>query len=495
MMANEKIYLHSADQSRDLDKLASEYLGVDSGVLMKRAAAHAFSLILKNWPGIAILSIFCGKGKNAGDAMLIASLAREYGIKIQIFFVVDPHGFDGEVRAVYELLDLDGLQVERALRPIVGELVVDGLIGTGLNREVSGDFQKAINLINQSDTPVLSLDIPSGVNASTGGVLNNAVFSDLTVTFISRKVGLYTGFGIVHSGKIDYNSLGIPASVVLSVPGIELEFFDGRKVQPVPLNSYKSRQGHLLIVGGDDGMPGAVLMAAEAAMRSGAGLVTIATKRNHFAAINSRLPEAMVLDADLDSLKSVISRFDAILLGPGLGRNPWGKVLYEGVSNADVPLILDADGLYWMAELKNQMSDQVIISPHVGESARLLGTDASVIERDRVASSYSLSKKYGVIGVLKGPGSIIFEEDKCSICGHGNPGMATAGTGDVLAGIIGGLVVQGFTDLAGSLKAAVLLHSAAADLAVKVLGSRSLLATDIIKYLPSLLKNDEFARS
>ena len=234
-------------------------------------------------------------------------------------------------------------------------------------------------------------------------------------------------------------------------------------------------------------MPGAILMAAEAALRAGAGLVTVATRPEHFNAIASRIPEVMMVDANCSDFAKQVDKYETILIGPGLGRSNWGRGLYEVCMGLKIPTVVDADGLFWMAELGAPGHADVIISPHAGEAARLVGSNVTQVETDRLQTTKELIRKYSMMGVLKGPGSIIFCEENLVICGHGNPGMATAGMGDVLSGIIAGLAVQRFGSLAESLVHAVLLHSASADQASKIVGQRSLIATDVIRFLPKLM--------
>jgi len=489
-MFDKNVSLYSAEQSRAIDELALEHLNVGSGVLMERAARFAFDVALNRWPNMKSVSVFAGKGNNAGDAFLFAGLAQEYGIKVQLFTMVDLSELNEGAKSAYEEIDISLLQKELSLNNISGDLIIDGLIGTGLKGRVDGDFAEAIRFINDSCVPVLSLDIPSGVNASTGAVVNDAVMAEITTTFISHKIGLRVGKGRVHSGEIKMDSLGVPETLLSALPGIELSVFQRTQLPPLPSDTYKNRQGHLLIIGGDEGMPGSILMAAEAALRSGAGLVTVATREEHLSLVVSRIPEVMVMKAGAEELSRNYSKYDAVLIGPGLGRTEWGKSLYKVCLDWKMPLIVDADGLFWMATEGRSVSETVIVSPHVGEAASLLGVDSNLIELDRIESAKKIRTKFRAIGVVKGPGSVVFGREKISICEHGNPGMAAAGMGDVLSGIIGGFVAQKAVDIDACLEIAVLLHSAAADEAANELGQRSLMATDVIKFLPKVLQGE-----
>ena len=489
-MFNKNLSLYTAEQSRAIDELALERLNVSSNVLMQRAAQFAFDVALKHWPNMNTVSVFAGKGNNAGDAFLFARLAQEYGIKVQLFMITDLSELNEESKLAYKKIDLSSVQKESSFSDISGDLIIDGLIGTGLRGAPEGPYSEAIRLINDTNIPVLSLDIPSGVNASTGAVVNAAVLAQVTTTFISHKIGLHVGKGRIHSGEIKMDSLGVPKALFSRFPGIELSVFEPAQLPPLAMDTYKNRQGHLLIIGGDEGMPGSILMAAEAALRAGAGLVTVATRKEHLGIVVSRIPEVMVTEADIENLSRSYLKYDAVLIGPGLGRKEWGKALYQACLSWSVPLIVDADGLFWMATEDRPVSDTVIVSPHTGEAARLLGVDSSLIEQDRINSAKEIRNRFGAIGVVKGPGSVVFGHKKISICEHGNPGMATAGMGDVLSGVIGGFVVQRSIDFETCLEIAVLLHSAAADQAVKDFGQRSLMATDVIRFLPRVMQSD-----
>jgi NAD(P)H-hydrate epimerase len=261
------------------------------------------------------------------------------------------------------------------------------------------------------------------------------------------------------------------------------------------VNTYKHRQGHVVIAGGDDNMPGAVIMAAEAALRVGAGMVTVLTRAQHTSALVSRTPEVMVLgfsESDDDvQVKELLSKASCVVLGPGLGRSPWSKSLFDQVQASGRPALVDADGLYWLAAEGAWHGGALTITPHVAEASRLLGLEADAVQADRLAAARQLAQQYACQGVLKGAGSVVFTENdaRLAICGHGNPGMASAGMGDVLSGVLGGML--GYTGGPFSplqaLNAGVALHSAAADHAALELGERSLQATDVIAALPDLL--------
>jgi len=471
-------------------------LAIASGVpgmeLMRRAGRAVFETLLNDWPSLRSLSICCGKGNNAGDGYVVARLALEQGLGVQLIQLGDPSVLTGDAATARDealALGLDISTTPDGRLPLTGDVVVDALLGTGLKGPARGAYATLIGVMNDAPTPVVAVDIPSGVEADTGAAPGPAVRAHTTVTFIGRKIGLHTGAGAALAGRVRFAGLGVGDDVRELVSGVDWLRFDdvvARYGLPVrTADAYKQAMGHVVVVGGDTSMGGAPLMAAEAALRSGAGMVTVITRSSHRNAILSRRPEIMVADADDPTLvDEVLGRASVLVAGPGLGRGDWGRSLLERVLKRSAPLILDADGLYLLAENGARPPAGTIITPHAAEAARLLGTTVAEIQADRLAAAGSLAHRVAGVAVLKGAGSVIasaMDGPACllGICAHGNPGMATAGMGDVLAGIIGGLRGQQL----GSNAAAVLgtcLHSYAADRAAGRLGVASLLATDIL---------------
>ena len=492
--------LFDASESRSIDARAIEQLRVSGFTLMQRAADFAFACLLQRYPGVRRISVWCGKGNNAGDAYLLALLAHQYGLRVQLLAIAETTGLKGDASRAWRECKAAGLQVEDfdAQRTQVrGEVIVDGLLGTGFTGEPRQDMAAALVCLRRLPQPVLSIDIPSAVNASTGAAATQAVQADLTVSFITRKVGLYTGAGIEHAGAREFSSLGIPQHIYQEA-GIRHSAFSPDDILMPQVNSHKHQQGHVVVVGGDLSMSGAVAMSAEAALRAGAGMVTVITQAQHAAAIVARRPEVMVVDADADNVGEVLRRADLFVLGPGLGRRLWGEALFDLVQSVsqseggnNIPVVLDADGLYWLAAKGEWHGGRLYMTPHAGEAARLLACDAASIAHDRVATARALAERWRCRGVLKGAGSVLFTSQGVEICAHGNPGMASAGMGDVLSGIAAGflanLAEQPVEMADRCFVAAVNAHSAAADLAAGRLGYRSLLATDVIAALPELL--------
>jgi len=491
--------LYGAAASREIDAHAIAHLGVDGYELMQRAADATFDVLLKTFPGIKSISVCCGKGNNAGDAYLVALRTLRYGVRTQVVAAVDPIELSGDAATAYADAVQAGVEVADITAPLTGEVIVDGLLGTGLNGAPREPFGAAIDAINASGQPVLSIDVPSGVSTDTGSVFGKAVRATVTVSFITRKLGLYTGAGVSHAGTRMFADLSIPNEMYVA-KGIPMQSWDAAVLPALDANTYKHRRGHVVVAGGDESMPGAVAMAATAALRVGAGMVTAVTRPQHSAAIVSRTPEVMVqgfgLGADNSDAQDVMQRADVLVVGPGMGRSDWSEALFEAAQQSGLPTLVDADGLFWLAQRDRWTGGALTITPHQAEAARLLNSAADEVQGDRLKACVDLSQRYGCCGVLKGAGSVVFSNAGAivGICAHGNPGMATAGMGDVLSGVLGGLLAAVYAETSSALKAVsslaagVALHSAAGDAAAQHYGERSLLATDVITELPGLMQ-------
>jgi hydroxyethylthiazole kinase-like uncharacterized protein yjeF len=475
--------------------------------LMRRAGAAVLDELLHRWPRAARLSICCGKGNNAGDGYVIARLAAERGLGVELVQLGDPGALSGDAAISRDAALAAGIQVrvsdDGAAVP-GGEVLVDALLGTGLSGAPRGPYAALIATMNASGRPIVAVDVPSGVVADTGAAPGAAVRAALTVTFIGRKVGLVTGAGAALAGRVAFAPLGVGDEVRRQVPALDHLTFAGACARfGLPrrdARAYKQALGHLLVVGGDESMGGAPLMAAEAALRTGVGMVTLITRGQHRPAVLSRRPELMVVDADRgDQVDELLARAAALVVGPGLGRGAWGRALLERTLGAGKPMVLDADALYLLDEVAGNGAPDadVIITPHSGEAARLLGRDSGAVEADRIQAALDLAQRVAGVAVLKGAGSVLARATPgvgpgacLGICAHGNPGMATAGMGDVLAGITGAFRAQGL-DPAAAAVLGTCLHGAAADAAARRLGQASLLATDLFTDLAAILKDRE----
>ena len=500
-----------------------EQEGVAGFELMRRAGRAAFDELLLRWPGIRSVSICCGKGNNAGDGYVIAGLAQEIGLKVQLLQVGDAAQLRGDAAQAKAWAEARGVAPGQGDASFTGEVILDALLGTGLSGPLREPFKTAVERINASGRPVLAVDVPSGVNADNGAVANAAVRADLTVSFIGAKLGLHTGPGLAVRGALVQAGLGVPDRVLAQVPGCPWLRFDAAELPALAIDQHKHRMGHLVVAGGDAGMGGAPLMAAEAALRTGTGLVSLLTRPEHQAAILARRPELMAQDAsDAERAAALLGRASAVVVGPGLGRTPWGERLLRLALAAGQPTVIDADGLRWLAELELRPKGELIITPHPGEAAALLAAgapdrgsrlsgessfasgdpagsahrhvSAHGIEADRPAAALALAREFDAVAVLKGPGTLCAADELLGLCAHGNPGMATAGMGDVLAGVIGGLLAQGL----GPSRAATLgtcLHGWAGDRAAQRRGQRGLIATDLFAAIAEAVSQSDEAVS
>lgn len=479
-----ELNLYSAAEIRELDRMAIEDFKISGLTLMRRAADACVKQITDGYPEIRKVTVFCGSGNNAGDGYIIAGMLAEKGHQVQVIVIGDPGKLGADARASYDYCQASAATLESENFQIQGDLVIDALLGTGLSGAVRENYAGAIELINSSARPVLSVDIPSGLCADTGSVLGCAVAADITVTFIGKKRGLFTNDGPDHSGRVVFCSLAVPEDI-----------YTGRKLKPVTLltapgfpkrrrNSYKTTHGHVLVIGGDHGMGGAVILSGEAALRAGAGLVSVATRTENVTALLARRPEIMVRGVDdADQLQSLLEKATSLVVGPGLGQSDWSKELLNAALDSQLPVVVDADGLNILATRKIKR-EHWILTPHPGEASTLLtGAD---IQKDRFAATQAIQQKYGGVVLLKGVGTLVGNGSELSLCPFGNPGMATAGMGDVLSGVIGALLAQGY----GSYEAATYgatLHARAGDIAAEQGGQRGLIATDVISAIRRLV--------
>ncbi|TDG12918.1 NAD(P)H-hydrate dehydratase [Seongchinamella unica] len=483
--------LYTAQQTRALDRCAIDEHGLPGITLMSRAANAAFDSLLNTWADPECVQVLCGTGNNGGDGFLIADLAHKRGIRTRVLQVGDADKIGGDALLARNQALANGVEIldfEPGAVMSAGVLV-DALLGTGLGGDVRGAYAEAIDEINAADVAVLAVDIPSGLCSDTGRVLGRAVRAELTVTFIGLKRGLFTLEAGDHTGELQFADLGVPAQVYRQVPcdSYRLELEPLLELQPPrPASAHKGLYGTVLVVGGDYGMAGAAALAAEAALRCGAGLVKVATRPEHVAALVARAPEVMARGVESgEDLQPLLESADVLVVGPGLGQSPWSEYLFQVAMKSGKPLVLDADGLNLLAAGKAAPRPGMIITPHPGEAARLLSCSNADIQCDRFAACRALQHKTGAVAVLKGNGTLVADAQQLLLGDYGNPGMASGGMGDVLSGVIGSLLAQG----AGPLEAAALgvcLHGAAADLAAGE-GMRGLLASDLMPWLRELL--------
>ena len=480
--------IYTADQVRSLDRIAIEEFGIPGYTLMCRAAEAAVAALRRHWPTAQSLAIYCGAGNNAGDGYVVARLADDLGLRARVIAVVPPERLSGDAARAWNDYRDHGGSVEPfdSMRLADEDVLVDALLGSGLDRDLRGDFLAAVSTMQASPRPVLSLDIPTGLHADTGLPMGAAVHADLTVTFVGLKQGLYIGEGANHRGVLEFAGLGIPPAAHARVEP-PMERLTRAAVQtilpPRTRTAHKGDAGNLLLVGGGPGMSGAIRLAAEAALRSGAGLVRVATHPDSVGAVIAGRAEAMCVPIeDARQLGPWLQAADGVVLGPGLGQSAWARAVWERVLSCELPLVVDADGLNLLAE-RGRARGNWILTPHPGEAARLLGTGTGEIQANRPDAARRIASRYQCTAVLKGAGTLVATPDEAPIglCDRGNPGMATAGMGDVLAGILGGLLVQS-GDLAAGARAGVWVHAACGDAAAEG-GERGLLAGDLMAHI------------
>ncbi len=493
-MTNPENYIFSSEDVSEIDRRAIEQENIPGFVLMKRAADFSFQQAIKYFPDINSIIIFCASGNNSGDAYLLGCLAIENDIKTKVISLSETNTLkDDALKAFKEYESSKGEILEWSSQiEIDCDLIIDGIFGIGINRSVEGKFLQAINKINESKAPVLSLDIPSGLNANSGEIMGLSVKANLTTTFVGKKKGLYLDQGPLMSGRIEYSNLSIP-EVCFNNAKIELEIVNQslleRYLKPRNRTSHKGDFGHVLVIAGNHGMGGAARITSESALRTGAGLVSVITRPENVAIISKTTPEIMAHSADdrPDKISELFKKADVIAIGPGLGIDTWAKDLFEKTLNSEKQLIIDADALNLLADSPKK-NDNWILTPHPGEAARLLKCLNPEVQEDRLASFKKLTDKYGGVILLKGNNTLVGPAEEVPfVITAGNPGMSTAGMGDLLTGIIAALCSQ-FKQVNPKILTAIgaYIHALAGDRAAKS-GERGIIATDLFSELKGII--------
>jgi len=483
------IALYSTAQVRALDAHAIDELGIPGYTLMKRAGEAALRYLRTRWPMAHRIVIVCGSGNNGGDGYVLARFAQAAGLTVTALAAASPEQLRGDARQAYQ----DFRASEGDVKPFAaehlgaGEVIVDALLGTGLKGTVREDQAKVIRAVNAAATPVFALDVPSGLDSDAGTAAGEAVRADATVTFVGLKTGLYVGNGPEYAGTVFFDDLELSDAPQLGLAPrltriIEAEIHAALPRRPRAAN--KGDFGRVLIVGSGSGFPGAARLAGEASLRVGAGLVTVAVAPENVVAIAAGRPELICLGVKEEGvLKDALSHANVVAVGPGLGRTPWARAALHAVLASGKPLVVDADALNLLAEGGATPREDWILTPHPGEAGRLLGEDAQEVQHDRLAALDGLLDRYHGTVVLKGAGTLVGALGRTpGLCERGNPGMATAGTGDVLTGTIAGILAQ-CADPWAAARAGVLVHAMAGDAAARG-GERGVLATDLLRELP-----------
>ena len=493
-------WLYTAEQVRELDRIAIEEYGLASTLLMKRAGRAAFDALTRQWPSVASVHVFCGSGNNGGDGYIVAALAAQRGLDVVVWELSTRLADTAQAACAYavqEGVPMRAFTLEHWQAVVAGAqqpgVIVDGLLGTGSSGALRPHYIEAIQAINDCGWSVLALDIPSGVQANTGAVDDIAINAKQTVSFIGQKLGNRIGKGRLASGDCIVSDLQVSEAVYRQVSAsaqiIDLSTLL-RRLPTAVLDSHKGDSGHVLVIGGDSGFGGAVIMAGEMAARAGTGLVGVATRPEHISAIIARQPELMAVGVNAgQELVPLLEKPSVLVVGPGLGRASWSEQLLYFALEANKPMVLDADALNLLSagRIPWPKEKQWVLTPHPGEAARLLGTTIHEVQRDRIAAVTALQSRFGGAVILKGAGSLVMTSDQqLHLCEQGNPGMASGGMGDVLSGLLGALLAQGLSiDEAACL--GVVLHAQAGDCAAEEKGQRALLATDLIDYIPALM--------
>lgn len=481
--------LYNAAQARAFDLLAADGFGLSGEELMHRAGQAAFDLLRWRWPRARRIVVVCGPGNNGGDGYVLAQFAHAAGLTAHVHALGDLQKLHGPALASRQHCAASGVGIRSWQADMLRDcdVLVDAVFGTGLERELDGEWRAAVDAINAAGRPVLALDLPSGLHADSGRVLGEAVRANATLTFIALKAGLFTGAGRDCSGEIFYDALGVPPAVFEGTPPVAHRITTAALHGALPRrarHAHKGDAGRVLVVGGQPGMSGAARLAGETAYRAGAGLVVLATHPQHAHCISVDRPELLSYGvADGTALRPLMAAADVIAVGPGLGQGEWGRALWGAVLDSATPLVVDADALNLLAADPATRANWVL-TPHPGEAARLLQCTVADVQADRFQAARTIAARFGGVCVLKGSGSLIaLADDTVWLCDRGHPGMASGGMGDVVTGAIAGLLAQGATASAAAC-AGVWAHASAADAVAARRGELGLLANQVGAELP-----------
>lgn len=491
-MSAQSLALYHAQDVKKLDNLAIAHEKLTGYQLMYRAGMSAWQLLCERFPHVKTLTIFCGQGNNGGDGFVLARIAKEHGLQVRVVALGLPKQVlpEAATQARQAWLDKDGTIESYTAQALQCDLIVDAILGIGARAPLPSEFITIIQNINQSGIPVLAIDIPSGLDADTGSNLGAVIKADCTITFIALKTGLFLKDAVDHVGEIVFNALDISEDLYDQVKpsAYRLDYDQAiRALKKRKRSAHKGDFGHVLVIGGGHlGYSGAPALASEAAMRAGAGLVSAIVSHEALPLL-ARAPKELMCYAPTEpaACAELLSRVTVCVVGPGLSQSDWGKTFFQAALALNKPMVVDADGLNWLAKLPHH-SENWILTPHPGEAARLLNESIEQVQADRVKAAKTLQQRFGGVVVLKGAGTIVVDNtEQVFINEGGNPALATAGSGDVLAGLIGGLLAQGLT-LSQAALLGVSVHTHAA-LLEQSLGERGMIASDLLLHIRSLL--------
>lgn len=516
----------TAAEMRQIDQDTIEGIGIPGIVLMETAGSAIVRTIEQHYPTCQRIGIFAGKGNNGGDGIVIARQLAHAGRDVHLFLVSPQESFTGEAQTNLQIANNLGLRIEEILTEagfygtgtvpttlVSCELLVDAIFGTGLRGTVRAPIATIINAINRLPTPILSVDLPSGLDADTGHPLGTCIQADRTVTIGLPKRGLLMHPGAELTGKLEVADIGFPAQVV-DAQDIKVNWTTAAQASQWmprrPPSSHKGSYGRVLVIAGSTGMTGAAALASEAALRAGAGLVTLATPKHLNPILEGLLPEVMTLplpETDAGSLAasatSTILEFaektkSILAIGPGLSQHPETVSLVHQLirenreQTLDLRMVIDADGLNALAQAKETLSllnSDAVLTPHPGELARLTSTSVPTLEKDRINTAQQFVSEHGVTLVFKGAPTVTSDPNgNLWVNSTGNPGMATGGMGDVLTGVTAGLMAQGISSESAA-ALGVYLHGLAGDIAAERSGMHGLIASDVLKAVPQVVSS------
>ncbi len=506
----------TAAEMREIDRITSEQFRIPSLTLMDNAGSAVAEFALSIHPSAKTFGVICGKGNNGGDGFVAARKLHEAGKEVRLLLLARVSELRGDAASKYQRLPLKSADASfavfessghlNAAKPVFDcDVLIDAILGTGFRPPVSGPYAEAIAKINASNPPVIAVDIPSGADADVMGEQTGAVArADAVVTFTAPRPAHI--FGDLTSGPTIIAQIGSPDGAIKS--SLNLNVITPKDILPPigprPRNSNKGMYGHVLVVGGSQGKSGAAAMAGFSALRTGAGLVTAATPLSVLGSVAGYRPELMVeglAETDsgsismhaLEAFERIAENKTVLAIGPGISRHPdTAEFVRRIVEKSRTPIVLDADGLNAFEGKANQLNGRgrtLVLTPHPGEMSRLTGLSTAAIQRDRIHVARSFAKERGLILVLKGDRTIVAKSDgEAWVNTTGNPGMATGGTGDILTGMVAGMLAQNPQHGFEAVLAAVYLHGWAGDIARDQMGERSLVATDLIDTLPEAFR-------
>lgn len=507
----------SASQMQNLDRRAIQEFGIPGIILMENAGRATVEVIDKYFSeaGLKKIIILAGSGNNGGDGFVIGRHFLSRSVDVEVFLLGHKEKVTGDAKINLELYQkLQPVQEILSQNDLIklhtllahADLIIDALLGTGLHTDVRGLYHDVIEALNDAATPVVAVDIPSGVDAGTGKIMGTAVYADLTVTFGLPKIGLVVHPGIERVGILEVADISIP-SYLVKEENIQVDLLEADELFPLlgqrNPDSHKGNYGHVLIIAGSVGKTGAAAMSSDAALRIGAGLVTLGVPVSLNPVMEVKLTEVMTVPLPETALQTISARalpridelFEGkkvVALGPGISTHPETKeVVHHIIRTSGIPLVIDADGINALGEKPSVLREArcpIVLTPHPGEMARLIGGSIKEVQDDRIGVAKEFAREYGVIVVLKGAATIIAEPaGAVYINSTGNPGMASGGTGDVLTGMIAGLIAQDYT-MSEACRLGVFLHGYIADKITGQEGEAGLIATDIINRIPLTLK-------